>query len=101
MKSNLKVLAPTLIVFAACAALVLTGCNSNHYGEDGRPDETKPAPTSNTRWIAGTGSTFVAPLIDRWGNDYEKSHPVHINYRPNGSGAGIEDLRKYGSFAAQ
>lgn len=85
---------------AACVALLMAGCNGKHYGEDGKPDEPKATITSNTRWLAGTGSTFVAPLIDRWGSDYERTHPVHINYRPNGSGAGIEDLRKYGSFAA-
>lgn len=92
MRLSLKV-----FVLALAAASLATGCN---YSEDGKPDEPKPAATSNTRWIAGTGSTFVAPLIDRWGSDYERTHQVHINYRPNGSGAGIEDLRKYGSFAA-
>jgi phosphate transport system substrate-binding protein len=70
------------------------------YGEDGKPEEIKVA-TTNVRWLSAGGSTFIAPIIDRWDNDYGKSHPLHINYLPVGSGGGIDRLRKgYGDFIA-
>ena len=81
-----------------CIVLLASGCLK--YGEDGKPAEVK-AVTSNTRWVGGSGSTFIEPIIDRWGSDYEKLRPVHVNDRAIGSGGGIDELRKgYGSFAA-
>ncbi|MGO9941101.1 MAG: phosphate ABC transporter substrate-binding protein PstS [Terracidiphilus sp.] len=98
MNSNHRVLVTASAVLAMGVIILAAGCG--HYGEEGKPEEYKAAGT-NTRWVAGSGSTFIDPLMDRWGSDYEKSHPVHINYRPIGSGAGIDDLRNgYGSFAA-
>lgn len=100
MKLNRKFLVLTSIVSVTCAAFVMTGCK-NDYSEDGKPAEPNPASFSKTRWLAGSGSTFIQPLIDRWATDYEKSHPLHINYRPNGSAAGMDDFRKgYGEFEA-
>lgn len=99
MKLTTKSLVAALIACATCIALLTTGCSPKY--SEGAPVEEKATSTSNTRWLAGSGSTFVAPLIDRWGSDYEKSHPLHINYIPNGSGAGMDDFRKgYGAFAA-
>lgn len=98
MKLNAKLLVTAVVAACvSCVALLIAGCT---VAEE-KSKETKFTATSNMRWLSGSGSTFIQPLIDRWGSDYEKSHPVHINYRPNGSGAGIEDLRKgYGAFAA-
>jgi phosphate transport system substrate-binding protein len=83
--------------FATCAVLLATGCN---MAEEGKQEEFKVVNAQN-RTIAASGSTAIEPLIDRWGKDYEKSHPVQVNYRPTGSGAGIDNLRHgFGAFAA-
>lgn len=88
-------------VLSTCLVFLALGCNGKHYGEDGKPDDETITSTSNVRWLAASGSTFIEPLIDRWDSDYGKSHQLHINYRAVGSGGGLDDLRKgYGAFAA-
>ena len=85
---------------AVTATMVLfctVGCD---YDENGKTKEPVYQ-TTNVQPFFASGSTFIAPLITRWGADYEKSHPVHVNYHPIGSGGGIENLRKgSGAFAA-
>src|SRR5208283_3925013 len=61
--------------------------------EEGRAKET-PIATTNTRTIGAAGSTFIAPLMERWSSSYEQTHPVHVNYRPIGSAAGIDEMKK-------
>lgn len=40
--------------------------------------------------IFGAGSTFVAPIMTKWAEQYSKIHPdIRISYLSNGSGAGI------------
>ena len=88
--------------FAAFAAWYLFGnrLQWKHYGEDGKPADDSITPTTNVRWLAAAGSTFIEPLIDRWDNDYAKAHELHINYLPVGSGGGIDRLRQgYGAFS--
>lgn len=100
MHLNPRLLATAPFALATLVALFATGCNGNHYGEDGKPADDKITATSNTRWLAAAGSTFIAPIIDRWDSDYGKSHSLHINYLPVGSGGGIDRLRHgYGAFA--
>jgi phosphate transport system substrate-binding protein len=52
--------------------------------------------------MGAAGSTFIAPLMEKWVSSYQQSHPtVQINYRPVGSGEGIEEIKKgYLSFGA-
>jgi phosphate transport system substrate-binding protein len=98
MSLKFKVLVSAPALFATCVALLATGCN---IAEEGKVEDTKVAAVAQTRSISASGSTAVEPLIDRWGQDYEKSHPLQVNYRPIGSGAGIDNLRHgYGAFAA-
>ena len=40
--------------------------------------------------ITGVGSTFAAPLYQRWAQEYRDATGVEINYQPLGSGAGIK-----------
>lgn len=40
--------------------------------------------------ITGVGSTFAAPLYQRWAQEYHAETGVGINYQPLGSGAGIK-----------
>jgi ABC-type phosphate transport system substrate-binding protein len=91
-------------IFVVNSALVATvvlfcavGCN---YDENGKTKEPE-IQTTNVETFLASGSTFIAPLITRWGADYEKSHPVHVNYHSIGSGGGIDNLHKgVGAFAA-
>ena len=95
LKMRVMITAPAAL--ATLAVLMATGCN---LSEDGRPAETKTV-NAAIRSLSASGSTAIEPLIDRWGTDYEKSHPLQVNYRPIGSGAGIDNLRRgYGAFAA-
>ena len=96
MKWNSKAM---FVATALLASLVvaLTGCN---VAEEARTNDFKIT-NASIRSISASGSTAIQPLIDRWGKDYEKSHPMEVNYRPTGSGAGIDNLRHgYGAFAA-
>ena len=77
--------------------VLFTGCD---YSESSRPQPVKWE-TTDTLWFSASGSTFIAPLLQRWGSDYEKSHKVHLNYQSIGSGGGIKNLRQgMGAFAA-
>jgi len=41
--------------------------------------------------LAGAGSTFIAPLVERWIEDYHTLHPeVSIDYDAVGSGEGVD-----------
>src|SRR5262249_36370032 len=42
--------------------------------------------------LNGGGSTFIYPLIEKWGSVYIKEANVKINYLPIGSGAGVQEL---------
>jgi phosphate transport system substrate-binding protein len=79
--------------------IVLTspGC-----GRDGSSAEGSVSPTAPDSVIAGEGSTFVMPLMQAWISGYQSAHPKKlINYRPIGSGGGIEDFKKgWLAFAA-
>ena len=73
---------------------VTSGCNSesSSVGSASQPSVV----------IGAAGSTFIAPLMDKWLSGYKQEQPkVAINYRPIGSGAGIEEMKKgYLSFGA-
>lgn len=45
--------------------------------------------------LQGSGSSFDAPLFQRWFADYNKQHPdIQINYQSVGSGAGIKQFQQ-------
>ena len=97
MKRTSKLIVTSLVALASLPIALVTGCN---YSEDGKPEEVKYQTTDVQPFFA-SGSTFIAPLINRWGADYEKTHKVHVNYHPIGSGGGIKNLRDgMGAFAA-
>lgn len=97
----------SLILRAGAGAILfmfsLAACNSKYSeGVSTQPDETKPSPSAPRVVLGAAGSTFIAPLMSKWVGDYQKEHPkVEINYRPIGSGGGIEEMEKgYLSFGA-
>lgn len=49
---------------------------------------------SNQVTLSGAGSTFVYPLMGRWIETFQESHPnVRINYQSIGSGGGIQQVK--------
>jgi phosphate transport system substrate-binding protein len=67
-------LIPTFALFFG-----LTACNSS---------------SSNEVSLSGAGSTFVYPVMGRWIEDFNQTHPnVHINYQSIGSGGGIQQVK--------
>jgi phosphate transport system substrate-binding protein len=44
--------------------------------------------------ISGAGSTFVYPVMTRWVQDFQQSHPsTQINYQSIGSGGGVQQVK--------
>ncbi|MCO8243153.1 MULTISPECIES: phosphate ABC transporter substrate-binding protein PstS [unclassified Haladaptatus] len=60
-------------------ALALAGCSS--LGGSGGSSS-----------IDAAGSSFVAPLMNKWADEYNKKNDVEVNYRSIGSGAGVSNL---------
>src|SRR4051812_34205468 len=52
--------------------------------------------------IRGAGSSFIAPILERWLYDYRTSHPgVKPSYNATGSSAGIKEFKDgWVTFAA-
>jgi phosphate transport system substrate-binding protein len=51
------------------------------------------ATTANAVEIQGAGSTFVAPIMAKWIQVFNASHPnIQVDYQPIGSGGGINGL---------
>ncbi len=49
--------------------------------------------------INGGGATFPNPIYSKWFSEYNKLHPdVEINYQPQGSGFGIQQIQKQTVF---
>jgi phosphate transport system substrate-binding protein len=70
---------------------------------DTLPRLTQPSSTTTKKDLADTasapsqtlnggGSTFIYPLIEKWGSVYRKEKGVKINYVPVGSVGGIQQL---------
>ena len=91
-------LASAVALTAAFGLLLLVGCSSNSSSAE----NATASPTAPTSVLGAAGSTFIAPLMAKWVSGYQQDHPkVQINYRPIGSGGGIEEMKKgFLSFGA-
>ena len=59
----------------------------------GRPSSGPVAGANDSATLSGAGATFPATLIQEWIKQYRSLAPgVTINYKPIGSGAGIQQL---------
>jgi phosphate transport system substrate-binding protein len=65
------------IVFAAVGAAILAAGAQGSRADD---------------QLVGAGSSFVAPLVSQWQNDYQAKTGVQIAYSPIGSGGGISAI---------
>ena len=46
----------------------------------------------NAQPVRGAGSTFVAPIIEKWAEDYAKTSGITVEYESVGSGLGIQRI---------
>jgi len=53
---------------------------------------TRTEPVASGQSLNGGGSTFIYPLIEKWGTVYRKEKGIKLNYVATGSGAGIQQL---------
>jgi phosphate transport system substrate-binding protein len=80
MKMKMKMKIWMVPAFALCFGLGLTACSSSSASKDVN--------------LSGAGSTFVYPVMGRWIQDFNQSHPnIHINYQSIGSGGGIQQVK--------
>jgi phosphate transport system substrate-binding protein len=68
------------LTFAAVVATMATGLSANAF-----------ASTQNGS-ITGAGSTLVAPLMQRWSQDFESKFSIGVTYGAVGSGSGIAQI---------
>jgi phosphate transport system substrate-binding protein len=73
--------------------VLAVGCN--YAGEDTTREKDFAVSKTVKTAIGASGSTFVNPIMTRWISAFQQAHPgVLINYRPIGSGAGLEELKQ-------
>lgn len=71
------------------AAMIVGACSGQRMG----PGDTTDT-TDGTVRLAGTGSTFVKPMMDKWSSEFGKLNPsIRIDYSSTGSGAGIKGIQ--------
>ncbi len=74
-------------------ASLMIGCN--YGGEEPVKDKDFAVSASVKTAIGAAGSTFINPIMTKWISTYQQAHPgTLINYRPIGSGAGLDLLKQ-------
>lgn len=97
MDHKRQLLSGGIATAALFSLLVMFGCSGSTSTESPATMASQP-----TAVLGAAGSTFIAPLMTKWVSTYQQTHPkVQINYRPIGSGGGVEEMKKgYLSFGA-
>lgn len=87
----MQIIEKTRILFCTFIFLVVAigvSCSGQKLGD------SNSSGTSGTIRVAGTGSTFVKPMMDKWGSEFGKLNPtINIDYSSTGSGAGIKGIQ--------
>jgi phosphate transport system substrate-binding protein len=69
-----------LFYSAAIALLIgMVGCGGGNKG-------------GNVDRLSGGGSSFVAPMMKKWANEYKKAKNIEIDYASSGSGNGVSQM---------
>lgn len=82
------------VVTGLVATLAVAGCGSNggHSVDTGGANSGTTNGTPAAVALTGAGSTFDWPLFDAMFKEYQKDHPVTVNYQAIGSGGGQKAL---------
>ena len=84
---------PPFALVIALSVVVIASCN--YKGEEPTKEKDFAVSASVKTAIGAAGSTFVNPIMTKWIGAYEQAHPgTLVNYRPIGSGAGIDALKQ-------
>jgi len=84
---------PTFAVLTLLGVSFLSSCN--YKGEETVKDKDFATSSTVQTAIGAAGSTFAGPIMARWIGAYQQAHPnTQVNYRPIGSGAGIDELKQ-------
>jgi len=82
-----------ILAAAVLGAAFLVGCD--YKGEEPVKEKDFAVSSSVKTAIGAAGSTFINPIMTRWISTYQQAHPgTLINYRPIGSGAGLDLLKQ-------
>ncbi len=96
-RSRRRALIAVAVLTAAAAALVAAGCGSSSPAStaSGSPAAVGPTLTPvpmSAGIMVGAGSSFAAPIYDKWGAQYGTSNGLKLNYQSIGSGGGISAI---------
>ena len=73
------------VALAAFMLLSVTACNPNRGNRAG----------GGAIQLRGAGSTFIAPLMQKWTSEFNKTNPgVRADYQSTGSGAAIQGVQE-------
>lgn len=87
---NSRIALALIVAAAACGG----GGSGNATDTSGAKSTSSAQSTSIGADLNGAGSTFAAPIYNKWVNDYAPKFGVKINYQPIGSGGGIKQLQE-------
>src|ERR1051325_11055884 len=94
-RGDLETLSPMKtfgIALLLVSASILAGCASNAPPQTSQ-GTTPGGGTGTSADLLGSGSTFVAPLMDKWRTAFHAQNPgVTISYTGGGSGKGRTDV---------
>lgn len=66
-------------------------CGSGTTATSGTPSGISKLPGAGGA-LSGAGSTFVAPMMQLWGSEYNKSAGIQVAYQSIGSGGGVQQI---------
>ena len=84
---------PFFSIATLLGVVLLAGCN--YPGEETVKEKDFSTSATVQTAFGAAGSTFAGPIMSRWIRVYQQAHPgTQVNYRPIGSGAGIDELKQ-------
>jgi len=81
-----------MIVSGAAGVTMLAGCTSGSGNNTNNSGDGAASNGGSVSTLSGAGSSFVNPLMQKWGTEYNKKAGVEVNYRSIGSGGGVSNL---------
>jgi phosphate transport system substrate-binding protein len=82
----------TALALATTFALAACGGEQPAAAPSADAPATPTAGDAVAMQVTGAGSSFVAPVLSKWSDDYNKSTGHKINYQSIGSGGGIAQI---------
>jgi phosphate transport system substrate-binding protein len=74
------------VVLTAILAAAVSGCGSSSSERSPTTSSSPPPPPTP---LVGSGSSLIAPLMERWQSDYADATGAKVTYHPTGNGVDI------------